>query len=172
VTRSDRLLKALLFPSIFVILLAGASFGAWILSPNQDVLASPRQLNVSAQACGGNSTVDILGAHTAAGARNFLVHLQTAVKSNDRKRIAGMVNYPLLVLHSERRMHIRRKEALLADYNRIFTATVRDAILHQSAQCLFGNSSGAMIGEGEVWFREQKTNEWKIITINESISGH
>jgi hypothetical protein len=48
---------------------------------------------------------------------------------------------------------------------------VRDAILHQTSQCLFGNSSGAMVGNGELWFREQAPDQWKIITINESASA-
>ena len=40
----------------------------------------------------------------------------------------------------------------------------------QTAQCLFGNSLGAMVGGGEVWFREQAPGQWKIITINETAS--
>lgn len=127
---------------------------------------------IQAQACGGNSTVDILGAQAAAGARNFLAQLQAALRSSDKERIEGMVSYPLLVLRPGRRTHIRRQNALLANYNRIFTPAIRKAILDQTAKCLFGNSSGAMVGNGEVWFREQAQGEWKIVTINQSVHGH
>src|ERR1700689_4403563 len=56
------------------------------------------QADSGTQACGGNSTVDALGAKTAAGARAFLAQLQAAVQSNNKQQIAGMIGYPLLVL--------------------------------------------------------------------------
>ncbi len=123
------------------------------------------------QACGGSSTVDALGAKTAAGARAFLAQLQAAVQSNNKEQIAGMIGYPLLVLSSVKRTHIAKKQAFLANYSLIFTDPVRDAILHQTAQCLFGNSSGAMVGNGEVWFVEQAPGRWKVVTINESATA-
>jgi hypothetical protein len=122
------------------------------------------------QSCGGNSTVDALGAKTATSARAFLAQLQAAVQSNNKDQIAGMISYPLLVLRSGKRTRVRQKQAFLANYGQIVTAPVRDAILHQTTQCLFGNSSGAMVGNGEVWFREQTAEQWSIITINESAS--
>ncbi len=138
------------------------------------VCAAPPHLEGRAgsgtQACGGNTTVDALGAKTAASARAFLAQLQAAVQSNNKEVIAGMMNYPLLVLRSGKRTHIQKKQAFLANYGLIVTYPVRDAILHQTSQCLFGNSSGAMVGNGEVWFREQAPDQWKIITINESAS--
>ena len=138
------------------------------------VYAAPPQLYGQAgsgtQPCGGNTTVDSLGAKTAASARAFLAQLQAAVQSKNKEDIAGMISYPLLVLRSGKRTHIQKKQAFLANYGLIVTDPVRDAILHQTSQCLFGNSSGAMVGNGEVWFREQAPDQWKIITINESAS--
>ena len=131
--------------------------------------AAPLQLE--AQACGGSSTVDALGEKTAAGARAFLAQLQAAVQSNNKDQIAEMIGYPLLVLSSVKRTRIAKKQAFLANYSLIFTDPVRDAILHQTAQCLFGNSSGAMVGNGEVWFVEQAPDQWKIVTINESATA-
>jgi hypothetical protein len=122
-------------------------------------------------ACGGNSTVDALGAKTAASARAFLAQLQAAVQANNKEQIAGMISYPLLVLRSGKRTRIRQKQPFLANYEQIFTSPVRDAVLQQTAQCLFGNSSGGMVGNGEVWFREEAPEQWKIITINESASA-
>ncbi|HEX4019995.1 MAG TPA: hypothetical protein VHX63_02525 [Acidobacteriaceae bacterium] len=136
------------------------------------VSVAPGIARAQSPACGGNSTVDALGAETAAGARAFLAQLQTAVRSKNKKQVETMVNYPLLVLRSGTRTRIRQKATFLASYDQIFTPTVRDAVLHQTAQCLFGNSSGAMVGDGQVWFREQAPGQWKIITINESTPGH
>jgi hypothetical protein len=139
------------------------------------VCAAPPHLKGQAasgpQACGGNSTVDALGEKTAASARTFLGQLQAAVQSNNKEDIAGMIGYPLLVLRSGKRTYIQKKQAFLTNYGLIVTDPVRDAILHQTSQCLFGNSSGAMVGNGELWFREQAPDQWKIITINESASA-
>jgi hypothetical protein len=139
------------------------------------VCAAPLELEAQAggspQACGGSSTVDILGAKTAASARAFLARLQAAVQSNNKEQIAEMIGYPLLVLRSGKRTRIQKKQTFLANYGEIFTSPVRDAILHQTAQCLFGNSTGAMVGNGELWFREQAPGQWQIITINESATA-
>jgi hypothetical protein len=129
------------------------------------------EVNGGTQACGGSSTVDALGEKTAAGARAFLAQLQAAVQSNNKEQIAEMIGYPLLVLSSVKRTRIAKKQAFLSNYSLIFTDPVRDAILHQTAQCLFGNSSGAMVGNGEVWFVEQAPDQWKIVTINESATA-
>jgi hypothetical protein len=123
------------------------------------------------QPCGGNSTVDSLGEKTATSARAFLAQFQSAVQSKNKEAIAGMISYPLLVLRSGKRTHVQKTQAFLANYGLIFTDPVRDAVLHQTAQCLFGNSSGAMVGNGEVWFREEAPGQWKIVTINESATA-
>jgi hypothetical protein len=139
------------------------------------VCAAPLEMEgqdgAGSQACGGNSTVDSLGTKTAASARAFLAQLQAAVQSNNKEQIAEMISYPLLVLRSGRRTRIRQNKEFLTNYGLIFTDLVRDAILHQTAQCLFGNSTGAMVGNGEVWFREQAPDQWKVITINESATA-
>jgi len=140
----------------------------WVMLCATPLLA---QAGGGTQACGGNSTVDALGEKPAASARAFLAQLQAAVQSNNKEEIAGMISYPVLVLRSGKRTHIQKKQAFLADYGLIFTDPVRDAILHQTAQCLFGNSSGAMVGNGELWFREQAPGQWKVITINESATA-
>jgi hypothetical protein len=129
------------------------------------------QTGSGSQACGGNSTVDTQGAKTAASARAFLTQLQAAVQSNNKEQITEMISYPLLVLNSGKRTHIRQKREFLTNFGLIFTDPVRNAILHQTAECLFGNSTGAMVGNGEVWFREQAPDQWKIITINESATA-
>jgi hypothetical protein len=129
------------------------------------------QTGSGSQACGGNSTVDTQGAKTAASARAFLAQLQAAVQSNNKEQITEMISYPLLVLYSGKRTHIRQKKEFLTNFGLIFTDSVRNAILHQTAECLFANSTGAMVGNGEVWFREQVPDHWKVITINESATA-
>jgi len=121
----------------------------------------------SAETCDG-STVDTQGAETAKSARAFLAELQTAVKANDKDKIAGMISFPVNVILGGKRTRIREKSVFLAHYDTLMNAHVRQAILKQSAHCLFGNANGEMVGNGEVWFSELGDGSVKIITINPS----
>ena len=119
------------------------------------------------QPCEG-STVDIQGPKTAKAARAFLAQLQAAVQANDKDKIAGMISYPLNVIHAGKRARIHDKQTFLARYDNIFDEHIRQTILKQSARCLFGNANGEMIGNGEVWFSEMGDGSVKIITVNPS----
>jgi hypothetical protein len=78
------------------------------------VFAAPGMVNAQAEtgpaACGGNSSIDVLGAPTAAAARAFLAQLQAAVQSNNKEEVAGMISYPLLILRDGKRTRIARKD--------------------------------------------------------------
>ena len=131
-------------------------------------LVSLQPLHAQAeQPCEG-STVDTQGAKTAKAARAFLTQLQTAVQANDKDKIAGMISYPLNVIHGDKRARIRDKQTFLARYDNIFDEHIRQTILKQSPRCLFGNANGEMIGNGEVWFSEMGDGTVKIITVNPS----
>lgn len=123
------------------------------------------QTTPDSQAC-QDSTVDLQGADFAQKSRTFLSGLQSAVKAEDKAKVAAMISYPVLVIHGSRRTHIKTKAEFLNQYDAIFDAQVRQAIAQQSAKCLFGNYQGAMIGDGEVWFREQQNGTMKIVTVN------
>jgi len=114
------------------------------------------------------STVDTQGPKTAKAARSFLVDLQAAVQANDKKKIAAMISYPMNFIHDSKRARIRDKQTFLSRYDTVFNEHIRDAILKQSAHCLFGNYQGEMIGNGEVWFSEMQDGSLKIITVNSS----
>lgn len=119
------------------------------------------------QDCQG-STVDLQGAEVAQKSRAFLAELQAAVDKGDKAKVAGMISYPLLVIHSSSKTRVRTEAQFLSRYDSIFDAHVRQAIAQQSAKCLFGNYQGTMIGDGEVWYREQESGGMKIVTINTS----
>lgn len=123
------------------------------------------QTTPDSQACNG-STVDLQGADFAQKSRTFLSELQNAAKADDKAKVAAMISYPLLMIHGSRKTHIKTKAEFLGQYEAIFDAHVRQAIAQQSVKCLFGNYQGAMIGDGEVWFREQPNGTMKIVTIN------
>ena len=119
------------------------------------------------QDCQG-STVDLQGEDVARKSRTFLAELQAAVDKGDKARIAGMISYPLLVIHGSSKTRVRTEAQFLSRYDSIFDAHVRQVIAQQSAKCLFGNYQGTMIGDGAVWYREQESGGMKVVTVNTS----
>jgi hypothetical protein len=85
------------------------------------------------------------------GAIAFLAKFQDALKRNDRKAVASLVNYPLLAAPDDK-THIRSRVQLLANFDRVFNPQVRSAILNATAGEVWGNSRGFMIGSGVIWF--------------------
>jgi hypothetical protein len=114
----------------------------------------------------GHSTVADFSASLEPKANAFLASLKAAVKAQDKQRVAGMVHYPLLVNMSKGHKQIKTTTQLMAEYDRLFTASMRKAIEEQTAACLFANWQGVMIGDGEVWFEEQSSGSMKIKTLN------
>jgi hypothetical protein len=82
----------------------------------------------------------------------FLAKFQDALKSHDRKAVAPLVSYPLLVTGAPGRMRVRSRAQLLSSFDGIFTAPVRSAILKATPDDVWGNSHGFMIGDGVIWF--------------------
>ncbi len=94
-------------------------------------------------------------------AQAFLTSLQTAVRSDDRRRVAKLVHYPLRVNRATAASvgsaaptprNVENAAAFVQGYGTIFTPKVREAVLRQDPAKLFRNAQGAMIGNGEVWF--------------------
>jgi hypothetical protein len=99
-------------------------------------------------------------------ANAFLASLKAAVKAQDKRKVAGMARYPLLVNLSKSHKQIKTAAQLIAEYDRLFTTSIRKAIEEQTSACLFANWQGVMIGNGEVWFDEQPNGSMKIKTLN------
>jgi hypothetical protein len=116
--------------------------------------------------CEGSTVEDAWGAEVASQAKSFLATLQRVVKINDKAQFALLAHYPLRVLDGNHKIEIVSATDLNQKYSTILVPDVRQAILGQSAQCLFANGQGAMIGKGQVWFQKEPSGEMKIITIN------
>jgi hypothetical protein len=143
------------------------------------VLASPKT-HATPPKCedSESSTVDAFGPKVAADARQFLLRLQTAVRSDDRDTVASMINYPLHVYGQEGAITIKTKPDFLKHYNRIWNAQVKRELFLQSTACLtyassgytpeYGSQTAFVIGtHGEIWFLGVGShNDMKVITIN------
>jgi hypothetical protein len=102
----------------------------------------------------------------------FLASLQTMANAQDWHAIAASVAYPLKVTLGGHRTRLRTAEDFLSHRDAIMNSRVIAAIKRQTYSALFANSSGAMIGDGEIWFSGVCKNSGctdpplKIIAIN------
>lgn len=105
--------------------------------------------------------------------RRFLSTLQSAVRGGNRRELIGLIGFPLRVNFAGGARIYRDAHAVERDFDRIFTPKVRRAVASQRAEQLFVRDQGAMVGSGEVWFREtcanadcSRTGAVRIIAVN------
>jgi hypothetical protein len=111
----------------------------------------------------------------------FFPELKDAVIRDDRKKVAGLVNYPLNVFTGRRRMVVRSPAELLRRYREVFNDNVIEAVKAQEPDTLFANWQGVMVGDGQIWFagvcagKDRDTpcadKVIKVITVNTKASG-
>ncbi|HEY9647849.1 MAG TPA: hypothetical protein V6C88_15845 [Chroococcidiopsis sp.] len=107
--------------------------------------------------------------------RAFLANLrQSAVmrgsrqaRLRQRQALVAMVRYPFTTYDEPGVPGVtyHRPEALLRDFERVFTPPVLNAMRHAQYEELFINGQGAMISDGRVWF-DQREDGIKIKAIN------
>ncbi|MDI6029391.1 hypothetical protein QBK99_24865 [Corticibacterium sp. UT-5YL-CI-8] len=98
-----------------------------------------------------NKTFDeLFGEHAAY--QNFFDALKKAVATGDKAAVAAMVDYPFQARIGGKAVKIRDAAHFVADYDKIITTKVKEAVAEQSYPTLFANWQGVMIGDGEVWF--------------------
>jgi hypothetical protein len=106
----------------------------------------------------------------------FYYAFKRAVASDDRKAVATMVRYPLVIAKAKgkKSVRIKRPADLVAKYSEVVTPCVQKVILAQRISRLFCRDQGVMFGNGEVWIDEPTGADGKakndpgpkIITIN------
>jgi hypothetical protein len=89
------------------------------------------------------------GEMSSAEASDFLKRLQSAVTAHNAAAVAAVTQFPLTVNGTS---GPKTPDELTQQFDAIFTARVRAAILTQSPGTMFANWHGMMIGRGEVWF--------------------
>ncbi len=100
--------------------------------------------------------------------RHFFETLQKAVAADDRKAVAAMVDYPFQARINDKATRLKDAAHFVADYEKIVTPKVKQAVANQTYATLFANWQGVMIGDGEVWFSGIGGNDKiKITAIND-----
>jgi hypothetical protein len=113
-------------------------------------LLSPTLVAAQTSTADLNKSIDMLiGDHVKV--QHLLTDLQQSVASHNAAGVAALVHYPIKVNPGKRPFVVKSPKAFVADYDRIITQDISEAILKQKYDALFVNSQGAMLGEGEVW---------------------
>jgi len=89
--------------------------------------------------------------------KDFYMQFRNMVKLNDKDQIANYIGYPL--------GKIKDEADFVKNYDKMFTQSVRDAVLGQRIRQLFRDQNGVMIGENRLWFK-QVSGKYKIVSIN------
>jgi hypothetical protein len=104
--------------------------------------------------------------------RIFLRDLQTAIARNARDQVAAMVSYPLRTRIAGKWVRLKTRAQFLDQYDALLPARTRSIIVQATYDGLFANSSGVMLGDGQVWFSATCPNKActsrsvKIIALN------
>jgi hypothetical protein len=80
-----------------------------------------------------------------------------------------MVQYPVLVQLNGKKAHVRSREEFLSNYDKIFDAGVKCAILKAKKQDVWGNWQGFTVSNGAVWWEANGISDsapFKIRTVN------
>lgn len=100
--------------------------------------------------------------------QKFFDGLKQAVATDDKSAVAAMVDYPFQARINDKAVKIRDAAHFVADYDRVITAKVRQAVAQQTYPTLFANWQGVSIGDGEVWFSGiGDSSQVKITAIND-----
>ena len=104
----------------------------------------------------------------------FFEKIKKAVLADDDEWFSGVVvSYPFVLRLGKAEIKLKNKADFKEHAALIFTTQLKSIVQKQSADSLFKNWQGIMIGNGEIWFSEvgEKTgngNVWvyRIIGIN------
>lgn len=96
----------------------------------------------------------------------FITGLQVALRHGDRRKVAGLVLYPLHWNRIRGGVSIDDQAALLDRYAEIFPPDVVNHITSIDARGLFCNWHGFMIGHGEVWGNVGENGRYGLTTLN------
>lgn len=114
-----------------------------------------------------DATLDSLfGSHQPYHA--FFDALKKAVAADDKTSVAAMIDYPFQARINGKAVKLRDAAHFIADYDKIVTHKIKQAVAAQTYETLFANWQGVMIGDGEVWFSGVgEKNLVKITAIND-----
>jgi hypothetical protein len=139
------------------------------VSPSPIVSVSPNPTpSDAAEATTKSDHYALVGITDVEEFESFYATLQTKVIEDARSSVADYVNYPFSYYQVGVKNTVADSEEFVADYDKIMTQKVKDAIVNQKIGSSFVNQGGVRIGEGEVWINASSDNShgYTITSIN------
>lgn len=102
----------------------------------------------------------------------FLCDLKEAVATDNRKKLAKMIGYPVEVAIGNKFKTLKSKEEFLGYYDEIINEKVKGAISAQEYSGLRGNWQGVEIGAGVVWITQNVGEPMLIMAIHNGNLHH
>ncbi|ADQ47063.1 hypothetical protein Calkro_2228 [Caldicellulosiruptor kronotskyensis 2002] len=104
----------------------------------------------------------------------FATNIQEYLIKNDKKALAKLIAYPIEVKIDGKKRKIRNEKEFINNFDKIFDANLKKAIINAEPLIMFSNQYGAMLGDPtyNIWFTGivRKGNVYLLIhTINEFI---
>lgn len=134
---------------IFLLLVLSSSI-AWAQSNLTDKAATQLEQQCSFNGVNYTATTDVVK------------KLQTAVKQGDKKEVAQLISFPLrinkLIKGKMVSLYVKDATSFINQYNTIITDNMKQRILMADPRDIFCNYQGAMISNGDVWFKQSKDN--------------
>ncbi|RJX40987.1 hypothetical protein D3P09_02930 [Paenibacillus pinisoli] len=150
--------KAAVILSITAVL-ATFSGQAWAAQSSRVVAPAPAALSDS------KNPYYVAGIDDPKEFTTYFAQLQKAVKENKPEDAAKLIAYPMNWNQDNKQVVIHNKDEFIQNYDRIFTARVRDQLLAQAEDKVFVNWKGIMAGEGDLWIGKQN-NKLGVIAVN------
>lgn len=129
-------------------------------------LALPLEKAEVAGSQGVEDRLYLAGIENPQSAEDFVMQLRSAARQGDRPALANLVQYPFTTYNqgTPKKTYADAAE-LLQDFDAVFTETVLTEMRNAQYKQLFINDQGAMLGRGEVWFKQYEDGI-KIKAIN------
>ncbi len=109
------------------------------------------------------------------GDKAFYDQIKKAILANDFESFAKSVAYPIEINTSNKAVRVQTKYQLKEYQSLIFNRHLKHALQKHSADSLFKNWQGVMIGDGDIWFsriearsgtRSDPSSGYRITAIN------
>ena len=99
----------------------------------------------------GKNPFEVAGIQNPKAALTVFEALKAAIAQGNKAEVANHILYPLHVNNENDKRLIQTRGEFVKQYDTIITQSIKDAIANQSAEELFANYQGIMIGNGEIW---------------------
>jgi hypothetical protein len=97
----------------------------------------------------------------------FFRTVQELVAKDDKEKLADYVLYPMNVFTPDKKEQIKDRKAFIANYDRIFTKSIKENLQNQKIEDLFANWQGVSTEGGLLWFGVREGGLVGIMTVNQ-----